>query len=75
MLDRCRGEDRAYNMVCRILCRGLVIEWVMWTFGVVFFSILLAKNSCFEYVTEDFSAEKFVPESAIETLAITVFPG
>jgi hypothetical protein len=47
----------------------------VWTFGVVFLTVLPAKHSCFEQVTEDFSAEEFVPESAVEAFDVAVFPG
>jgi hypothetical protein len=45
------------------------------TFGVVFLAVLSAKHSCFEQVTEDFSAEEFVPEGSIEAFDVAVFPG
>ena len=60
MLDRCRG--------------GLVIERTVWAFGVVFLVVLAAKYPCFEQMTEDFSAEEFVLESAVEVLDSAVFP-
>jgi len=44
------------------------------TFGVVFLAVLAAKYSCFEQVTEDFSAEEFVPERTVEALDVAVFP-
>ena len=47
----------------------------MRTFGVVFLAVLAAKYSCFEQVTEDFSAEEFVPESTVEAFDVAVFPG
>ena len=47
----------------------------MRAFGVVFLAIFPGKHSCFEQVTEDFSAEEFVPECAIETFDVTAFSG
>jgi hypothetical protein len=52
----------------------------VWTLGVVFLAILLTENSRFEQVTEDFSAEEFVPESTVEAfdveaIDVAVFPG
>jgi hypothetical protein len=47
----------------------------VWTFGIVFLAVPIAKYSCFEQVTEDFSAEQFVPERAIEAFDVAVFPG
>jgi hypothetical protein len=44
------------------------------TFSVVFLAVLRAKHSCFEEVTEDLSAEEFIPERAIEALDVAVFP-
>jgi len=38
----------------------------VWTLGIVFLAIVLAKHSRFEQVTEDFSAEEFVPERTVE---------
>jgi hypothetical protein len=37
-------------------------------------AVLGAKHSCFEQVTEDFSAEEFVLEGAVEAFDIAVFP-
>jgi hypothetical protein len=41
-------------------------------FGVVFLAVLGAKHSCFEQETEDFSAQEFVPERAVEAFDIAV---
>jgi hypothetical protein len=47
----------------------------MGTYGVVFLAVLPAKHSCFQQVTEDFSAQEFVPKSAVETFDVSIFPG
>ena len=69
-----RGEGRIPNVRSRKYREGLVDDRAVQTVDVVSLTILLAEQSCFEQMTEDFSGQELVLERDIKTFDVHLSP-